>query len=198
MSWQDHKTQKEMARRMSEDMHVRRSMVALTQNAQTMQKLHNKYASEAVAAERAHNHPQAVRLAAAAGKARQYQQLNDDMRGKIEMANTVRTTNQAMADAASATTSALRTLTRAASSANPVALATNTAMLEAQMEGLMAQTSDLFSLTDTDTCVDAESEAYLNSLMAAQPEKPTRLLQNTTDRLEKLTRNRMTLNEGSK
>lgn len=200
-TWQQRKRSKQREQMLRENIRYRQNLREVSRNEKSVERLCEQYAVQATAAERAGNHALAVRLAAEASKLKKHQVVTNSMRGSLEIAHAVQSTNQAMADMIEASRNAAGSLLEGASAPDVYAMQTDLASMQEHVQSFMEESEMLYEDFERgeDAPVSEEGERYLKTLMnSTRKERQIKLLQDTNSRLEKLQRNRPTENEGSK
>lgn len=200
-TWQQRKRSKQREQMLRENIRYRQNLREVSRNEKSVERLCEQYAAQATAAERAGNHALAVRLAAEASKLKKHQVVTNSMRGSLEIAHAVQSTNQAMADMIEASRNAAGSLLEDASAPDVYAMQTDLASMQEHVQSFMEESEMLYEDFERgeDAPVSEEGERYLKTLMnSTRKERQIKLLQDTNSRLEKLQRNRPTENEGSK
>ena len=200
-TWQQRKRSKQREQMLRENIRYRQNLREVSRNEKSVERLCEQYAAQATAAERAGNHALAVRLAAEASKLKKHQVVTNSMRGSLEIAHAVQSTNQAMADMIEASRNAAGSLLEGASATDVYAMQTDLASMQEHVQSFMEESEMLYEDFERgeDAPVSEEGERYLKTLMnSTRKERQIKLLQDTNSRLEKLQRNRPTENEGSK
>ena len=200
-TWQQRKRSKQREQMLRENIRYRQNLREVSRNEKSVERLCEQYAAQATAAERAGNHALAVHLAAEASKLKKHQVVTNSMRGSLEIANAVQSTNQAMADMIEASRNAAGSLLEGASAPDVYAMQTDLASMQEHVQSFMEESEMLYEDFERgeDAPVSEEGERYLKTLMnSTRKERQIKLLQDTNSRLEKLQRNRPTENEGSK
>lgn len=200
-TWQQRKRSKQREQMLRENIRYRQNLREVSRNEKSVERLCEQYAAQATAAERAGNHALAVRLAAEASKLKKHQVVTNSMRGSLEIAHAVQSTNQAMADMIEASRNAAGSLLEGASAPDVYAMQTDLASMQEHVQSFMEESEMLYEDFERgeDAPVSEEGERYLKTLMnSTRKERQIKLLQDTNSRLEKLQRNRPTENEGSK
>lgn len=200
-TWQQRKRSKQREQMLRENIRYRQNLREVSRNEKSVERLCEQYAAQATAAERAGNHALAVRLAAEASKLKKHQVVTNSMRGSLEIAHAVQSTNQAMADMIEASRNAAGSLLEGASAPDVYAMQTDLASMQEHVQSFMEESEMLYEDFERgeDAPVSEEGERYLMTLMnSTRKERQIKLLQDTNSRLEKLQRNRPTENEGSK
>lgn len=200
-TWQQRKRSKQREQMLRENIRYRQNLREVSRNERSVERLCEQYAAQAMAAERSGNHALAVRLAAEASKLKKHQVVTGSMRGSLEIAHAVQSSNQAMADMIEASRMAAGSVLEGASVPDVYAMQADLASMQEHVQSFMEQSEMLYEDFEhgEDAPVSEEGERYLKSLMSStRKEKQLKLLQDTNSRLEKLQRNRPTENEGSK
>lgn len=200
-TWQQLRRSKRREQMLQENIRYRQSLREVCRNEKNVERLCGECEAKAIEAEKAGNHALAVRLASQNAKLRKHQLVSSGMRGSLEIAHAVQSSNQAMADILEGSRNAANSLL--ADAAAPDAYATQ-AELESMKEHVQTflEESGAF-YDDLETAgnepVSEEGERYLKTLLSSEnKEKQRKLLRDTNSQLEKLQRNRLTENEGGK
>ena len=199
-TWQERAHAKEREQTLRNNIRYRLNLREVNRSQQSLDRLCDQYTAQAVEAEKAGNHPLAVRLAAEAARLKKHQAVTGGMRGAMEIAHAVQSANQAMADMMKVSRSAAGSLLEGAAMPDMYALQTDLASMQEQVSDFMEESGMLYEdMTSISDPHAEEGEKYLKTLMSSRStEKQHKLLQDTNARLEKLQRSRPTENERSK
>ena len=200
-SWQQRKRSKQRGQMLRDNIIFRQNLREVNRNEQSMEKLAHQYALKAVEAEQAGNHALAVYMAAEAARIRKHLTMTGNMRGTLEMAHAVQSTNRAMSDIMEISRSAAGSVMMDASYPDAYSVQTDLCEVQDQMRSIMEESAIFYEdLENTqNTPENQEGELYLRALMSnSHKSKQQKILQDTNSRLEKLNRNRPTEHEGGR
>lgn len=200
-TWQERKRSRQREQTLRDNIRYRQNLREVSRSEKSLDRLCAQYTAQAMEAERMGNHTLAVRLAAEAAKLKKHQTVTGNMRGSLEIAHAVQTTNQAMADIMEVSRNAAGSLLAGAAAPDMYAVQADLTSMQEHVKDFMEQSEMLYEdfETEDNEPLSEEGEKYLKSLMTSRSrEKQRKLLQDTNSRLERLQRNRPTENEGSK
>lgn len=200
-TWQDRKRSKQREQTLRDNIRYRQNLREVSRSEKDIERLCAQYTAKAMEAERMGNHTLAVRLAAEAAKLKKHLTVSGSMRGSLEIAHAVQSTNQAMADILEVSRNAAGSLLAGAAAPDMYAVQADLTSMQEHVKDFMEQSEMLYEdfETEDNEPLSEEGERYLKTLMSScSREKQRKLLQDTNSRLEKLQRNRPTEHEGSK
>ena len=198
-TWQQRKRSKQREQALRENIRYRQSLREVCRNEKSLERLGAQYKAQAIEAEQAGHHALAVRLASEEAKLRKHQLLSSGMRGSLEIAHVMQSSNQAMADILEGSKNAAGTLLACASAPNLYATQAELEGMQEQVQMFLEDGSALYDdlVSQENQPVDEEGERCLKALVCSEhKEKRHKLLQDTNARLETLQRSRLTQNEG--
>lgn len=198
-TWQQRKRNKQREQAMQENIRYRQSLREVCRNEKSLERLSAQYKAQAIEAEQAGHHALAVRLAAEEDKLRKHQFMSSGMRGSLEIAHVMQSSNQAMADILEGSKNAAGSLLACAPTPNAYATQAELEGMQEQVQMLLEDGSALYDdfVSEENHPVDEEGERCLKALLSSEHKvKQHKLLQDTNARLERLQRNRLTQNEG--
>ena len=200
-TWQERKRTRQREQTLRDNIRYRQNLREVSRNEKSVERLCTQYTAQAVEAERTGNHTLAVRLAAEAAKLKKHLTVTGSMRGSLEIAHAVQSTNQAMADIMEASRNAAGSLLAGAASPDMYAVQADLTSMQEHVKDFLDQSEMLYEdfKSEDNEPLSEEGEQYLKTLMASSSrEKQRKLLKDTNISLERLQRNRPTENEGSR
>lgn len=184
-----------------DDIRYRQRLRDVCRNEKNLERLCGQYEMQAVEAERAGHHAFAVRLAAENARLKKHQLMSSSMRGSLEMAHAMRSSNQAMADIMQGVSEVTNSLLAQATAPDMYAAQAEFAAMQEYLQTYLDQSEMLYE-DDADqenTPTNEEGERILKKLLSSEhQEKQLKLIRDTNSQLEKLQRNRSAENEGGK
>ena len=198
-TWQQRKRTKQREQALQENIRYRQGMREVCRNEQSLERLRAQYKAQAIEAEQAGQHALAVRLAAEEDKLRKHQLLSSGMRGSLEIAHVMQSTNQAMADILVGSKNAAGAVLASTSIPNVYATQAELEGMREQVQMFLEDGGAIYDdfLSQENHPADEEGERCLQALLSSEhKEKRHKLLQDTNARLERLQHNRLTQNEG--
>lgn len=200
-SWQQQMYNKKREEMLREDIRYRQRLREVNRNEKNLERLCSQYEMQAVEAERAGHHAFAVRLAAENARLKKHQLMSSSMRGSLEMAHAMRSSNQAMADIMQGVSEVTNSLLAQATTPEMYAAQAEFAAMQEYLQTYLDQSEMLYEdyADKENTPANEEGERILKELLSSEhKEKQLKLIRDTNSQLEKLQRNRSAENEGGK
>lgn len=200
-TWQQRKRNRQREQTLQENIRYRQNLREVCRNEKNVERLCGQYQAQAIEAERMGRHDLAVRLAAQEAKLKKHQIVTGGMRGSLEVAHAVQSSNQAMAEMMEDSKNAANSLLAYASAPDAYATQAELESMQEHVQTFLEESEALYEdfVTEENDSVNEEGERCLKALVSAgNKEKQRRLLQNTNSQLEKLQRSRLMDHEGGK
>lgn len=200
-TWQQQKYRKKREQMLREDVRYQQSLRDVCRNEKNLERLCGQYETQAVEAERAGHHALAVRLAAENAKLKKHQLIGRSVRGSLEIAHAIRSSNQAMAEIMQGAGNAANSLLASAATPDMYTTQVDLGTMQAYVQSFLAQSEMLYEdfAADENTPISEEGERILKTLLSSEhKEKQQKLIRDTNSQLAKLQRNRSMENEGGK
>lgn len=200
-TWQQQKDSKKREQMLREDIRYRQSLRDVCRNEKRLEQLCGQYETKAVEAERAGNHALAVRLAAENAKLKKHQSISSGVRGSLEIAHAICSSNQAMAEIMEGSRDATNSLLAGAATLDMYTAQVELGTMQEYVQAFLEQSEMLYEdfAAEENTSVSEEGERCLKAILSSEhKEKQLKLIRDTNSQLEKLQRNRPTENEGGK
>ncbi len=200
-TWQQRKHTKQREQTLQGNIRYRQSLREVCRNEKDVERLCGQYQAQAVEAERTGQHALAVRLAAQEAKLRKHQITTSGMRGSLEVAHAVQSSNQAMADIMEDAKNAADSLLAYASAPDAYATQMELESMQEHVQTFLEESEAIFDdfVSGENDSTNEEGERCLKALLSSgNREKQRRLLRDTNSQLEKLQRNRLVENEGGR
>lgn len=200
-AWKQRVRSKQREQVLRDNISYRQNLREVDRNERSMEKLVQQYAAMAVEAEKNGNHSLAVRMAAEAARLKKHQTVTGGMRGALEIAHAVQSTNRAMTDIMEISRNAAGPLMTDTQMPDAYTVQTELCVMQEQVQAMMEESEMLYEDLERveDLPKNEEGERYLKTLMtSSRKDKQLKLLQDTNSYLEKLQRSRNTEHEGGK
>lgn len=200
-SWQQQMYNKKREEMLREDIRYRQRLREVNRNEKNLERLCSQYEMQAVEAERTGHHAFAVRLAAENARLKKHQLMSSSMRGSLEMAHAIRSSNQAMADIMQGVNDVADSLLTRMTAPDMYSTQVEFEAMREYLQTYLDQSEMLYEdyAAEGNTPVNEEGERILKKLLSSgQKEKQLKLIRDTNSQLEKLQRNRSAENEGGK
>lgn len=200
-TWHQHKRMKKREQTLQGNILYRQSLREVYRNERSVERLCSQYEAQAIEAERTGQHDLAVRLAAQQAQLRKHQIVSSGMRGSLEVAHAVQSSNQAMAEIMEDSRRAANSLLASASSPDACATQMELESMREHVQTFLDDSAVFYEdfVSGEDEQVNEEGERCLRTLMSAgSKEKQRRLLHDTNTQLERLQRNRLMDREGGR
>lgn len=200
-SWQQQMYNKKREEMLREDIRYRQRLREVNRNEKNLERLCSQYEMQAVEAERTGHHAFAVRLAAENARLRKHQLMSSSMRGSLEMAHAIRSSNQAMADIMQGVNDVADSLLTRMTAPDMYSTQAEFEAMREYLQTYLDQSEMLYEdyAAEGNTPINEEGERILKKLLSSgHKEKQLKLIRDTNSQLEKLQRNRSAENEGGK
>ncbi len=200
-TWQQQKCSKKREQMLRENIRYQQSLREVCRNEKNLERFCEQYETQAIEAERAGHHALAVRLAAENAKLKKHQLISSGMRGSLEIAHAMRSSNQAMTEIMMGARDAVNSLLANAAIPDMYTAQVELGTMQEYVQVFLDQSEILYEdfIADKNAPISEEGERYLKALLSSEhKEKQLKLLRDTNSQLAKLQHNRPIENEGGK